>query len=334
MGSDVTVKIKLLKPVGNLDNDYPLILVAQGATITDIAYTECRSLDEIETLGYSGTTKAYNVAKMIFSQDDAPNKIAIKNCATDDELDTLKDVIDMGWRQLILIIEGDTPDTTLIKSISDYIETTDKLYLCSVKTIAEVASLTTSNTRTAVFVYNDTEIDYPEAALSGATVGLPAGSITYKNIILKGLKSQDDLDIDAVHTAKAFTCVNKAGDLVTTEGKVLSGEFIDIIDSKDYVVKRISYNTQKVLNTSRKVPYDNTGIAMLEAATLEALKDAYNNGIIASDDDGKPAYTVNFALRSQTTETDRYNRNYPYGRFTFVLAGAIHFVEVNGEITV
>ena len=72
---------------------------------------------------------------------------------------------------------------------------------------------------------------------------------------------------------------------------------------------------------------------MLETATISALTDAYNNGMIADNDDGTPAYSTKFALRSETTETDRAERDYPYGTFTFALAGAIHTVVVNGTIT-
>ena len=107
-----------------------------------------------------------------------------------------------------------------------------------------------------------------------------------------------------------------------------------MIDSKDYIIKNITYKSQKVFNNNKKVPYTNSGIAMIEAATVEALKDGYNNGMIADNDDGSPAYSTSFVVRNETTATDRANRDYPYGQFAFTLAGAIHTAEIKGEITV
>ena len=64
---------------------------------------------------------------------------------------------------------------------------------------------------------------------------------------------------------------------------------------------------------------------------LKAL--LFNNGIIATTADGSPDFTVDFALREDTTEEQRSTRKYIGGQFTFALAGAVHYVEITGEIT-
>ena len=210
------------------------------------------------------------------------------------------------------------------------------MYFCSVSNLSDVAKLTKDNERTVVFYYTDTVKVCPEAAIVGASAGLDAGSITYKNLIIKGVEPLEltDVEIDNTHTAGAITVVSKAGDTVLTEGKVIGGEYIDVVDSKDFVIQNIQYKTQKLFNQSNKVPFDNNGIAMLESATIEVMRQAYNNGIIATNEDGSPAYTVSFALRSETTEADRVARKYPYGNFSFVLAGAIHEAQITGEISI
>jgi hypothetical protein len=95
----------------------------------------------------------------------------------------------------------------------------------------------------------------------------------------------------------------------------------------------MTYKTQKVLNNAAKVPYDNNGIAMLESVAVDVLQGAFNDGMIATKEDGSPDYTVSYALREDTSEVDRAARQYIGGTFTFALAGAIHRVEITGTIT-
>ena len=71
---------------------------------------------------------------------------------------------------------------------------------------------------------------------------------------------------------------------------------------------------------------------MLESVTVNVLKDAYNNGVIADNEDGTPAYSVNFGLRENADAEDIQARKYCDGKFGFVLAGAIHYAKINGTI--
>jgi hypothetical protein len=83
-----------------------------------------------------------------------------------------------------------------------------------------------------------------------------------------------------------------------------------------------------------KVPYDNNGIAVLESVAVNVMKDAYNKGMIAANEDGTPAYTIDYAMREDTSEEDRAARKYLGGQFSFKLAGAVHTVEITGEIEI
>ena len=325
--SDVKVVIKLSSAAGEAGLGIPLILATkQGSAVP---YTECHSLDEVAKL-FQNSTDVYKAANLIFMQETPPEKIAVCG-STDTALDAIKAIKDKDWRQLIIVdLESDTEAT--VKNISDYIETTDKLYFTSASSKDGMPSLTDVD-RTVIFVCGG---DTPEAALVGATASKAAGSFTYKNQILKGLTPMNltDTEIDAIHTAGGITFVTKAGDNVTSEGKAVSGEYIDIVDSKDYIIKNITYRTQKLLNGADKIPYDNTGIAQLENVCVDVLQDAYNNGMIAVDDDGAPDYSVDYAPRSETSAGDRAERNYKLGKFSFALAGAIHTATINGEIEV
>lgn len=330
--NDVKVVINLTTAPGEVRFGVPLIFA--GINDAEKPFTFCYSVEDVKTAGFAETTEVYKTAQLLFMQDNAPAKIAV--CAsTGKSVTALPTIWDKDWRQLIVTSIGTEGEST-IDEISDYVESRDqKMYFCHVAATTGASKLA-GNERTVCMLYASDDYAYPEAALVGATAGLDPGSFTYKNIILKKLTPQvlSDSEIEAAHTANLICFVTKAGDNVTSEGKTCSGEYVDIVDSKDYIIQNIEYRCQKILNKMPKLPYDNNGIAALEGETISVLLDAYNNGIIAVNDEGEPDYSVNFAPRSQTSAADRTKRVYNKGSFTFGLAGAIHNAEITGEIVV
>lgn len=335
MAYDVKVNIDLAKPVGQLGFGVPLILVENAEK--EVAYTEVSNTEEIVSAGISNTSVAYKAAQLLFSQTNSPKTIAVcaaTAAATAALANTM--LTDKGWRQLIVVTDGESPSTPA--AISTLVEALDgKMYFANLP-VDDKTSITVSGLRRTVLFYCTPTDDYPVpvAALVGNTAGLSAGSFTYKNMVLSGIKPQDltDSEIEAIHKKGGITFVTKAGENVTSEGKVAGGEYIDIIDSEDYIIQQLAYKTQKVLNNTKKVPYDNNGIALLESVAADVLQDAYNQGMIVTNTDGTPGYTVSYAMREDTKATDRANRKYLGGSFSFALTGAIHEVEITGEITV
>lgn len=328
MALDVTVNIKLAEVVGKAGTWFPCLYVVNSELSND-AYHEYKNFAELAA-AYETETEVYKAANILFMQDNPPNKIAVLEQSVF-SADTMVNYLGEGWRQLVLV--GTHAN---VAEIAAYIETTDKMLFVTEGDASKLATLYTSvksYDRTFIVCHPDANA---AAAVVGATAGLSAGSFTYKNMKIKGIAAEDltAAEIEAIHEKGAISIVEKVGDVVTTDGVSASGEYTDIVDGKDYIVQNIIYNTQKVLNNNNKVPYTNAGISMLESAILEALKDAYNNGLIADNEDGTPAYNTSFALRSETTENDRATRNYPYGAFSFTLSGAVHTVEVNGTISI
>lgn len=349
MAKDVKVTINLAKAATGIGFGYPLIF--EGKATKAIPYTECTTIDEVvkavggitasdnESAVATKTEAAkktgiYKAALLLFMQDNAPATIAI--CADTAVASTgLANILHQGWRQLI-VVSADTEGEDARKAISDYIETTGKMYFTSV---ADVADATISgNDRTVIMVHedDDTTVVFPEAALVGATAGKPVGSLTYKNQKLKGLtpKVLPESELTAIHDANAMAFVLKAGDGVTSEGMATSGEYVDVIDAQDFIIQNIENNVQKTLNNADKIPYDNVGISILENATASVLKEAAENGMIAVNDNGVYDYSVAFKPRSATKASDRAARRYPEGSFRFALAGAIHTAEINGTIEI
>lgn len=336
MAYDVKVSIDLAKPLGVLGFGIPLVLLENADSA--VAYTEVSSLTDVKEAGFDATSAVYKAAQLMFAQNHAPKKIAV--CAVTGAATTAladKSLVDRDWRQLVVINGGETAST--VAAVSAAVEALErKMYFANLAANDNTTLTAASSPRdhTVLFYCTPTDsVPCPVAALVGEAAGQAAGSFTYKNLILNGIDPQNltDLEITAIHTKGGMTFVTKAGDNVTSEGKTAGGEFIDIIDSEDYIIQQLAYQTQRLLNSSAKVPYDNNGIAMLESIAMNVLQTAYNNGIIGTKDDGSPAYSVSYALREDTKETDRWARKYYGGSFSFMLAGAIHHVEITGEIT-
>lgn len=334
MAYDVLVNIDLTKPVGKLGFGIPLIL--QENASVEVAYTEVANVAEVATAGFGTGTTVYKAAQLLFAQNNAPKSIAVA-AYSGSAVDALADValIGKGWRQLIVVCDGD--NATPVHSVATAAEALDgKMYFANLNVDDETEIAASGLRHTILFYCDATEAaPVPVAALVGETAGRAAGSFTYKNLMLAGIAAQDltDAEVEAIHAKGGITYVTKAGDNVTSEGMVAAGEYIDVIDSEDYIVQQLAYKTQKVLNNANKIPYDNNGIAILESVAVDVLQGAYNNGMIATKADGTPAYTVAYALREDTSESDRSTRKYIGGYFTFALAGAIHYVEIAGTIT-
>lgn len=327
MANDVTVKIDIRKPAGKLGFGIPLILTIGKA----VEYKECFEIADVVDAGYKDTTDTYKAASLMFSQTDRPSSIAIVGAeSADAAVETLTANADKGWRRLVIV----GAETAALSSVINYINATDdKMIFVVVPDAAGLAKLGT-NDRVVGFVHSN---PLAAAALVGEASGLNPGGFTYKNLILTGIEPMvfSEANLREIHGANGLTFVTKAGDNVTSEGKAMSGEYIDIIDCKDWIISQIIYRTQKLLNTMPKVPYDNAGIAMLENVCLTVLKEAANMGMVAYDtESGSYLYSTDYALREDQSSTDRVERKYVGGKFSFELAGAIHTVVVNGEISI
>lgn len=133
--------------------------------------------------------------------------------------------------------------------------------------------------------------------------------------------------------------VTRGGVNMLEEGKVASGEFIDVIHSVDWLQDTIAFEVFGVLFTSAtKIPMTDLGVAQIEAAVKVVLDIAVEARIIAEDfdDDGNlvPAYQIQTASVLDIQAAQRAQRIAPAVTFTARLAGAIHFASVVGTVTV
>lgn len=324
---DIVVNIAISSATGSIGLGNPLVIVGNAEAAVD--YKECNGLDDVVAAGFAMGTETYKACAMLFGQADKPKTVAV--CATNGTIaEWLTANKNKNFRQIVPIMGA---DETLAEIITVVNTTEDKMLFATVKTKDDLP--TTKSERVVCVVYGGTSA-YPNAAVVGAAAGLAAGSFTYKNLIITGIEPEElgAADVQAIHDAGGICILKKAGDVVTSEGITTDGEYIDIVDSKDYIISNIVYQGQKLLNDSKKLSFDNVGISLLESVVTNVLADAYNNGIIATNADGEAAYSTNFAARDEVSASDRAARKYNGGKFSFDLAGAIHNATVNGVIVV
>lgn len=329
MAKDVVININAVAPIGTIGFGCPLILV-ENAT-KEIAYGEYMTLEEIVTAGFEASTDAYEAAQLMFMQTHAPKKIALVATTGTAEAWLAVDAnVKQAWRQLIVVATGDK--ATNVAGVMAVIETQKaypKMYFANVNLDDDTEFTVANIKRTVLCYYTPTEnVPVPVAALVGEIAGLEVGSYTLNNLVVKGVDGYElsDSQILALHEKGGITFVESAGDVVASEGFAAGGEFVDITDGNDYVKQQLEYKTQKVFNTNLKVPYNDIGIALLESAANDVMKDAQNKGIVDS-------FTVQYLLRENTTEADRIARHYAGGNISYVMAGAIHTIEINCELT-
>lgn len=284
------------------------------------------------------------VAERMFMQENPPEKIAV--LCTDTT--SLGNYFARDWRQLVYCSSSFNADQ--VEKVAAMIESAEEMKIMFCGTVYFENDVTRKLSKAYERVYQLASgkpgADNPEsridacaaaAALVAVTCNKDVGSFTYKNMQLDYCTPVENIsrsELNVYHDANVNVLVTKAGYDVTSEGKTLSGEYLDIVDTKDWLITQIEYQLQQALIINDKVPYDNNGISLLENVVVNILQDAYNNGMIATDDDGNPAYTVDFAPRSETKASDREVRRYVEGKFTFDLAGAIHTVTINGTIRI
>lgn len=341
MLSDVKVVIKAKEKMKETGFGMPLLLKweapvtegEEGASQVAVPYQECTGLEQV--LGIVGEESELGIAaKLLYAQENPPAKIAVCFAVAESLEAALAELMGKGWRQLVLVSGGFNAAAARLVE-----QTQDKIYFASVSELGAVDGLTGLDgkgfSRTFCLYYKG-GTQCPEAAIVGVIAGKAVGSFTYKNLILKSIEPSDFTakEVEEAHQKGCYTFVRKAGDNVTSEGKTMSGEYLDVVDGADFVLQQIEHQTQKTLNTMDKVPYDNNGIALLESICVNVLQDAANKGIVALDENGQPIYEVNYAPRSATKEEDRAARRYVEGKFSFMLAGAVHTAEINGIIEI
>ncbi len=116
---------------------------------------------------------------------------------------------------------------------------------------------------------------------------------------------------------------------VTEQGKVASGEYIDIIRGIDWLESRLQTEVFTNLVNARKVPYTDEGVTVIVGTVQSVLEEAARKDLLILS-----SIVVTAPLVKDISTTDKINRHLPDIEFEALLAGAIHTVKITGTVSV
>lgn len=125
---------------------------------------------------------------------------------------------------------------------------------------------------------------------------------------------------------------------ITMNGKTRGGEWADVIRFRDWLKNDMQLAVVNLFVTRPKVPYTDSGIALVQNQMIASLKRGQNVGGIAEDEfdeDGNtiPGFVTSVPLSSSITASEKASRKLHNCKFKARLAGAIHFAEITGSLT-
>lgn len=194
--------------------------------------------------------------------------------------------------------------------------------------------------RTFWFYHALAATEYPECAIMARCFSINPGGETWAN------KQLSSITTDSLSETEALAVQGKNGNTfepfrnisITQNGKVAAGEWIDVIRFRDWLAEEIKVNVFNLLINRDKVPYTDAGIAAIESQIRAALTLGQTRGGIAPteyDENGNQnlGFTISVPLSSSISPNQKALRILNDVKFTARLAGAIHVVNITGNLT-
>ena len=130
--------------------------------------------------------------------------------------------------------------------------------------------------------------------------------------------------------------IELGGSGATQNGKVASSEWIDVMTGIFWLTARMREGVFSALKNSKKRPYTNAGIAVVETEVRKMLKIGIDTDLLAKDIGtwGEFGYQVVVPLVSEVPQANKTIRALKNVTFDATLAGAIHVVAISGTVSV
>lgn len=323
----------------------PLILSTFATSKTTTEFTRARSygsLKELEDDGWASTDAVYKMANAIFAQNPSVSRIVVGRADSGDatvaaSLASIQEE-DNSWYGLVV----DQAMIDKAEDIAAWVEankkfafywTTDSNVVDATKSTDIASVLKGMDYDRSATMWHPTPTagaDYPDAAWMGEGFPYDPGSSTWAYKTLKGITPDNVSGKETTLQNKNCNYYSEVGGVnITQEGKVASGEWIDIIIGTDWIEARLRESVYSAFVNNRKIPYDDTGIAVIEGLVKGVLNEAASKGILQAD-----SIVVTVPRYADIPQADKIARKLPDVKFTALYQGAIHRTTINGTISI
>ncbi|GHU52682.1 hypothetical protein AGMMS49975_08990 [Clostridia bacterium] len=355
----VNIKIDIKTPaVSAASFDNLLIIGPAPAVAPDYAPPAVGSYSDLEGVNDAGWVSVGAnadpvgiAARIAFSQNPQPAKIfiAVQQTAqgtTEDIGTTLNRALQTsGW----YVVCPAGIDESEYETIAEWTEAQVKLFAFTY--VSDTVPVTPSIYYRSIGYYGKVNeqqaaVDVPASnlymhvAAVAKCLAYPAGSETWKFKQLAAIvpNAISSTTMDALENQHLNYFSEFGGRNITMNGQVMAGEWIDVIRFRDWLQDNMQYRIYNLLIMNTKVPYTNGGIALVENQMLASLKAGQAAGGIAPDEfDSNDALVPGFVVivpnSMDLSASEKASRSLAGCKFSARLAGAIHAVTVNGELT-
>ena len=335
-----------------------ILLVAAEPTGKGTAITSTISIlkaDELLEYGYAVDSSVYKAATVAFSQSPSPSDLYVVVRQKETGKETYEAIGTTlaranGEAEFYGIHLTEFRDSTDIEAAKSWAESNEKIMgfeytdidTCPVKnfgfsrTFGIFSGLADGYTAEA----QPAENEYASLAWMSKCFGYDPGTETWN------LKELSSIVPSRLTSAQKKTLSDKninsflryAGCNCAMGGAMLSGEWIDVIRFRDWLKNEIQSRVFNALKVNRKVPYTDAGIGLIEGILNAVLKEGQDIGGIApteydSDDNPVYGYSVSVPKSAEVTDAERKSRKLTGVKWSARLAGAIHAVEIGGNLT-
>jgi len=307
-----------------------------------------KNASDLTAYGYATTDAAYKAAVVAFSQDAKPEKLyVIARNSESGENESISDCLDRAmavneWYGFSLV--SYTANTDL-EGAAKWAEANDKLFGFTYLSGNCPIDVTAYNNTFAFFAGDLNASDIPDGntyaavALMAKNFSYDPGSETWELKTLKGV-SASKLTAAKAETLRKGNVVfyrTIADKNVTQNTVVGSGEFIDTIRFKEWLINKIQIEVFNYMTKNSKIAFNDSGITGIQNVIESILSGAQGTGLdedrFDSEGNEEKGYTVTVPKASEISASDRKARKLTGISFTARLASAIHEATIRGTLT-
>lgn len=193
--------------------------------------------------------------------------------------------------------------------------------------------------RTFALYHSKADTEFADVAWSCRVLPIQPGAETW------ALKRVASVTPDKLSATNRNTIFAKGGNTLeyyqptialTNTGKVVAGEWIDIIRFRDWLKDTIQTNIVQMMINRDKIPYTDQGIQLVVNKLRESLRRGQEVGGIAPDEkdaDGNdvPGFIITAPLSSEVDDVTKASRVLTIS-FNARIAGAIHVTNITGAL--